>query len=293
MALQQRKVRTLLALFMLGLASIPAFGGSSVVGAVVAAKNASVGGVALMPGHTIFSGDGLRVEYGMTLLTMGKGSRMVFGRHTVASFERESNEVTALLDRGSVSVYHAMDDLVALRLEVGNLSIMPAEGFGTLGDVAVTDEGVVIKTALGLLRVEAEGTGQAFEVPKGETVKFVPNLNKTAAAPQQQGGAQPHGRRKRGGFFWLPVGAAAAGGILAAVAVSNAGGANDAANKARADAAGAAADANGAANTANTAAQNAINFNCAVQKISDSLLGNPPEASESEPSIPGCNDDAP
>ena len=281
-----------LALFMLGvLASIPAFGSSNVVGAVVAAKNASVGGVALLPGHTLFSGDGLRVEYGMTLVTMGKGSRMVFGRDTVASFERESSAVTALLERGSVSVYHPMDDLAPLRLEVGNLSIVPAEGLGTLGEVAVSDEGVVIKTAQGLLRVEAEGTGQAFEVPKGESVKFVPNSNKTAAAPQQQGGAQPHRRRKRGGFFWLPIGAAAAGAALGAVAVSNAGGANDAANKARADAAGAAANANGAANAANTAAQNAINFNCAVQKISDSLLGNPPEASESEPSIPGCNDD--
>jgi len=289
MALQQRKVRTVVVLFMLGaLASIPAFGGSNVVGAVVAAKNASVGGVAVMPGHTIFSGDDLRVEYGMTLVTMGKGSRMVFGRDTLASFERNSSEVTALLERGSVSVYHPMDDLMPLRLEVGNLSIVPAEGFGTLGEVVVTGEGVVIKTAQGLLRVEADGTGQAFQVAKGETVKFVP---RTAAAPQQQGGAQPHRRRKRGGFFWLPVGAAAAGGILAAVAVSNAGGANDAANKARADAAAAAADANGAANAANTAAQNAINFNCAVQKISDSVLGNPPEASESEPSIPGCDDD--
>ena len=289
MTLQQRKVRTVLVLFMLGaLASIPALGDSNVVGAVVAAMNASVGGVALMPGHTIFSGDELRVEYGMTLVTMGKGSRMVFGRDTAASFERKSSEVTALLERGSVSVYHPMDDLMPLRLEVGNLSIVPAEGFGTLGEVDVTGEGLVIKTAQGRLRVEADGSGQAFQVANGESVKLVP---RTAAAPQQQGGAQPHRRRKRGGFFWLPVGAAAAGGILAAVAVSNAGGANDAANKARADAAAAAADANGAANAANTAAQNAINFNCAVQKISDSVLGNPPEASESEPSIPGCDDD--
>src|SRR3989442_744265 len=197
---------------------IPAFGGSNVVGAVVAAKNASVGGVALMPGHTIFSGDDLRVEYGMTMVTMGKGSRLVFGRDTVASFERNSSEVTALLDRGSVSVYHPMDDLMPLRLEVGNLSILPAEGFGTLGEVAVTGEGVVIKTAQGLLRVETEGTGQTFQVPKGETVKFVA---KTASAPQQQGGAQPHRRRKRGGFFWLPAGAAVAGGVPAALGGRN------------------------------------------------------------------------
>ena len=82
----------MLVLFMLGaLASIPAFGDSNVVGAVVAAKNARVGGVALMPGHTIFSGDDLRVEYGMTLVTMGKGSRMVFGRDTVASFAVRRN----------------------------------------------------------------------------------------------------------------------------------------------------------------------------------------------------------
>ena len=268
---------------------IPAFGGSNVVGAVVAAKNASVGGVALMPGHTIFSGDDLRVEYGMTLVTMGKGSRMVFGRDTVASFERNSSEVTALLERGSVSVYHPMDDLMPLRLEVGNLSIVPAEGFGTLGEVAVTGEGVVIKTAQGLLRVEADGTGQAFQVAKGETVKLVPNLNKTAAAPQQQGGAQPHRRRKRGGVFWIPVGAAAAVAVVASVAPG--GGLPDAANKARAAAGAAAAAASGAADAANTAAQNAINLNCAVEKISDSVLGNPPEASESEPSIPGCDDD--
>jgi hypothetical protein len=274
-------------LFALGIvASVPAFGDSNVVGAVVAAKNASVGGVDLMPGHTLFSGDDLRVEYGMTLVTMGKGSRMVFGRDTVASFERQSSELRALLEHGSVSVYHPTDDLTPLRLEVGNLSIVPMEGFGTTGEVAVTNEGVVIKTAQGLLRVEAEGTGKMFQVAKGETVKLVP---KTAASPQQQGGAQPHRRRKKGAFFWLPAGGAVAAGVLAGLAVSGAGGANDAANKARQAAGAAAADANGAVNAANGAAANAAALNCAVQKVADSLLGNPPEASESEP--PDCNDD--
>jgi hypothetical protein len=287
MAFQHRHTRSVMVLFALGVvSSVPAFGDSNVVGAVVAAKNASVGGVDLMPGHTLFSGDNLRVEYGMTLVTMGKGSRMVFGRDTVASFERQSSELRALLEHGSVSVYHPTDDLTPLRLEVGNLSIVPMEGFGTTGEVAVTNEGVVIKTAQGLLRVEAEGTGKMFQVAKGETVKFVP---KTAASPQQQGGAQPHRRRKKGAFFWLPAGGAVAAGVLAGLAVSGAGGANDAANKARQAAGAAAADANGAANAANGAAGNAAALNCAVQKVADSLLGNPPEASESEP--PDCNDD--
>lgn len=256
MAVKQGKVGSLAALVILGIfAALPARASSTVVGAVVAAKNASVGGDLLLPGHTIFSGDDLRVrEDGIAQVTMGKGSRLVFRHDTVASFERDSNQVTALLTGGNASVYQPTDDNVPLRLKVGNLSIVPVAGFRTLGEVAVTDQEVVVRTSEGLLRVETEGTGQMFQVPKGKEVKFVPK--KTAAAPQAQGGAQPRRRKKRGAFFWLPVDGAI---VLAAVLASRGGGSD-------------------------------TDPACTAAKLFDSMFPNLPEASESEP--PGtCADD--
>ena len=104
---KHRIARLPLCLVLLGLvAALPAFAGSAVVGSVAGSMNATVGGQTLLPNTTLFSGDSLEVKDGVAVVALGSASRLVFGRDTVASFLRDSNEVTVLLGQGNVSVFH-------------------------------------------------------------------------------------------------------------------------------------------------------------------------------------------
>jgi len=98
--------RLSLCLILLGLvAAVPAFAGSAVVGSVAGSMNATVSGQALLPNTTLFSGDSLQVKDGVAVVALGSTSRLVFGHDTVASFLRDSNEVTVLLSQGNVAVF--------------------------------------------------------------------------------------------------------------------------------------------------------------------------------------------
>ena len=145
MAKKDASVRVSLFLLVLGLlAAGSAFAGSLIVGSVAGATHASLGGQALVAGNTIFSGDDLEVRDGAAVVTVGSGSRMVFGKDSVASFGRDASEVTAFLSKGSASVYHPAEDQALLRLRIGNLSIVPGKGFKTLGEVAMTGDTLIV-----------------------------------------------------------------------------------------------------------------------------------------------------
>ena len=164
-------------------ASVSAYAGSAVIGSVAGSMNATIGGQALMPNTTVFSGDSLQVKDGAAVVAVGQGSRLVFGRETVASFLRDESEVTVLLGQGNVSMYHA-NAQVGLRVKAGEISVLPAAGYKTLGEVAMVNGAVVVTTKEGLLRVE--GSGPAVEVAKGKTITV---HAKAARAPQGGAGA--------------------------------------------------------------------------------------------------------
>jgi len=177
-------VRLRSALFLLlvvMVSAIPIFAASAVVGSVAGSANATVGGQALAPNTTLFSGDSLRVTNGAAVVAMGLGSRMVFGRDTMASFERGSDEVTALLGQGNVSIYHP-EDGTALRVKVGEISISAGKGFKTLGEVAMVNGAVVVAAKEGMLRVEAPQ--RSLELTKGKSIVIT---QKPAGLPQPQG----------------------------------------------------------------------------------------------------------
>jgi hypothetical protein len=157
---------------------IPMYAGSAVIGSVAGSKNATVGGQALLPNTTLFSGDSLQVKDGVAVVAMGQGSRMVFGSETEASFVRDANEVTVELATGNVSMYHPTEGS-ALRVRVGQISVVPAKGFVTEGEVAMLNGTMTVTAKQGALRVE--GNGPATEVAQGKTIKI--NV-KPGAAPQ-------------------------------------------------------------------------------------------------------------
>jgi hypothetical protein len=240
---------TLFALLVGAVATVPALAGSAVIGSVAGSMNASVGGQALLPNTTIFSGDSLQVRDGVAVVAVGNNSRVIFGRDTVASFLRDSNSVTVVLTQGNVSMLHSTDG-TPLRVKAGEISITPGAGFKTLGEVAMLNGSLVVTAKEGTLDVNDHGATK--KVAKGQTIVIAP---KTA---DNKGGGACCG----GGNTALEVAAVAAGGaaaILAGVAVSRSGNANTNA-QAAISAANAATSAASAATSAANAAGSAATY---------------------------------
>jgi hypothetical protein len=195
---------------------------------------------------------------------------MVFGRDTVASFLRDSDEVTVLLGQGNVSVFHDVSG-TPVRMKIGDVSVVPVSGFKTLGEVAMLNGTVIVTAKDGALRVD-EGNGKVVNVAKGKTLTVTPQMK----APQGGGSA---GRCCGGSAGVWPIVATAAAGaaaILAGVAVSRAGNANTNATDAASAAAAAAAAAEAATSTAaaaesaaSTAAANANQVGCALNVLAN------------------------
>lgn len=262
------------------LASAPAFAGSAVIGSVAGSMNATIGGQPLHPNTTVFSGDSVQVRDGVAVVAIGKTSRVVFGRETAASFLRDSKDVTVLLTQGNVSMFHP-DDSVGLRVTVGAISIAPASGFRTLGEVAMVNGAVVVTAKEGLLRVE--GNGATVNVAKGKTV--------TITSRAEQGGAAAAGAHvgaRISASTAMSIASVTTGGlssVLSGVALKRAGDAKTAANAAdntaqnavtaANNAVTAANDATTAANDAATAATNAENTSvsagCALNVVGAEL----------------------
>lgn len=237
---------TLFALLVGAVAIIPAHAGSAVVGSVAGSMNASVGGQSLLPNTTIFSGDSLQVRDGVAVIAVGNNSRVIFGRDTVASFLRDSDEVTVLLNQGNVSMLHPNDG-TAVRVKAGTVSVTPAAGFKTLGEVAMLNGSVVITAKEGALQVENNGSTR--NVAKGQTIVVSPKT-----ADNKGGSGAGWGNTGNTVLEVSAVAAAGVGAVLAGVAMSRAGNANTAATAAISAANAAAAAATSAASAANATA---------------------------------------
>jgi len=240
---------SLLVLLSCMVATVPALAGSAVVGSVAGSTNATVGGQSLLPNTTIFSGDNLQVRDGVAVVAIGKSGRMVFGRDTVASFQRDASEVTVLLSQGNVSVFHPGEG-TAVRVKAGDVFVAPTTGFKSLGEVAMLNGSVVVTAKEGSLQVDNHGATKT--VAKGQTIVIAP---KTAD-------------KKSGGGGWgggntalevAAVGAAVTAAILAGLSVERADNATTAANAAVTAANTANTTAQAAASAAATAATNSAN----------------------------------
>jgi hypothetical protein len=182
-----KKVKPNIAVLVIFMAAVamPIYAGSAVVGSVAGTKDAMVGGQTLLPNTTLFSGDSLQVKEGVAVIALGQGSRMVLGRQTTASFLREGDEVTVLLNQGNVSMFHP-EAGAGMRVKIGGMTVAPVQGFKTLGEVAMLNGTVIVTTKEGKLKVE--GNGPAVEVAKGKSVTLRAN-----PAPAPQAGAPVSG----------------------------------------------------------------------------------------------------
>src|SRR2546426_12135814 len=93
----RRTLRVCFLALVLGvMGAVPLLGGSAVVGSVAGSMNATIGGQALLPNTTIFSGDSLQVNDGVAVGALGKAKRVGFWRGNIAPvfkrFEEEKGE---------------------------------------------------------------------------------------------------------------------------------------------------------------------------------------------------------
>jgi hypothetical protein len=249
---------------VLGIGVMPMLAGSAAVGSIAGSRNATLSGEALVPNTTVFSGDNLQVRDGVAVVALDQGNRMVFGRETEASFLRGAKNVTVLLSRGNVSMYHPGASL-GVEVKAGGVTVSPAAGYKTLGEVAMLDGSLVVTAKQGMLQVERQGRTE--QVAEGKTV----TLPVTAAAPTPSPAAPPAGNAHITTATTLGVlglGAGAAAAVLAGMGLSRSSDARDAANAATtagnnattaANAATAAANAAGAAANASGCAENIEN----------------------------------
>jgi len=258
-------------------AAVPAFAGSSVIGSVAGSTNATIGGQPAINGSTIFSGDSLRVTDGMAFVTLGEGSRAVFGRNSQVSFLREGESITARLTSGSVSLFQPINEQNGMRVKFDNLTIGPAGGYKTLGEVAMLGDTVVVSTKEGIMNV-AFANGKTTQVPAGKVLK----LASSQRAPQAAAGSQHFGGNSNP-VEWAALGAAGVAAVLAGVDISKAddaktsadsagaaaNAATSAANAAASDATTAGSAASAAAAAASAAAANANSVGCALNQVAN------------------------
>ena len=91
---------------------------------------------------------------------------MLVGESTVVSFEREANQVDALVSRGKVAISQAKDHSIEVRVKYGETVVTPVAGDYTSGKVVVAKQGVSVATKEGSLRVA--GGGRVLDVPTGK-----------------------------------------------------------------------------------------------------------------------------
>ncbi|MCL5006490.1 MAG: hypothetical protein M1404_08130 [Acidobacteria bacterium] len=174
---------SLLILFIAMAGLCPALASPLPIGSIIGSQNAILDGQQALPDTVVLSGDNLQVNDGLAMVTFDQGNRMILGHNTEASFLREADEVTVSLTRGNMSLYHP-ETSRDFRVKVGDVTVAPAQGDKTLGEVAMVDGLLLVTAKDGALQVERAGTTK--EVSAGKTITIATTAAR-APAPNPSG----------------------------------------------------------------------------------------------------------
>jgi hypothetical protein len=199
------------ALALLTVAFPPALGAGETVGVVTLSTNTSISGSQITIGQSIFSGDRLSVEDGAAEIALGHGSKIVLSPHTSASLERDKSGITAVLDRGGISLQQSSQGGVETRIRSGNVSVVPSSGVPTHAQVFLIAGELTIGAREGAVLVDRGG--EEFTVAQDTAVRFVAQDDGTQAGGTQAGGtSSPAPNAQGGGPKWGRILLCASGG---------------------------------------------------------------------------------
>ncbi|MEJ2007956.1 MAG: hypothetical protein P8Z30_07335 [Acidobacteriota bacterium] len=199
----------------LGLTAATVAGASLPVGSLVGSRNASLDGHVLLPHTTLLNGDNLQVNNdGLAVLALDHGNRMILGCGTAASFTRGARGVTVAMSSGNVSLFHPQASQT-FRVTTGDVTVTPAHGYRTTGEIALVNGLLVVTAKEGRLQVEKAGTTK--EVTRGKTIAIATTAGRT---PTPAPPGNPHVRHiiSHKALFYVGVGAGAVG--LTAVTIA-------------------------------------------------------------------------
>ena len=201
----------------LGLFLIPlvAEGGPSVLGVLTGDVNTTVDGQPALPDGVIFSGDKLQVGNGAAVVALNRGNSVLLGRETEASLTRDAAGVTVVIDHGHLTVLQ-VENGMPMKLQAGEVAILPAPGFKTLGEVALMPTGVAVTARAGKMRVERRG--MVREIGPGESVTLSSHVS--AAGPQGPVGSSPAMNYTSRALVWGVLLGGALAGVAAALVLS-------------------------------------------------------------------------
>ena len=154
-------------------------GGPDIVGSLVGSRNATLDGDHPLPNTVLLCGDKLQVNDGLAMVTLQRGNRVALGGQSEASFLYGVAGVTVLMNRGSLSLYHSQGGS-GFKVKVGDVTIVPAGGPRTLGEVELAGGTLVVTAKDGSLDVEKEGATR--KVAKGYTLTIAPAVRGAAAS---------------------------------------------------------------------------------------------------------------
>lgn len=199
------------------LAVTVALAGVLPVGALMESRNATVDGQNPLPHTTLLSGEHLQVKDGLALVTLDQGNRMVLGRETEASFLKDAKAVTISLSHGSLALYHPQASNT-FRIRAGAVTVSPAKGYKTLGELAMDDGALMVMAKDGILQVEKSGHSQ--EVTPGKTITIA---TPAGSAPEPDPDGHPHLRHifDHDDLIYILVGGMAVGTTLGIIAATS------------------------------------------------------------------------
>lgn len=207
--------RKALAVVLISLLAVPAaWAGPRVVGSVTTSQAATIRGMALSPGTTVYAGDRVVVgREGAALVALGRGSKVLVGEQSRLLLAERDSRIEAELESGRASLRLAGGHLTGV---IGDAQVRAA------GDAAVANLGfasdtmAVIFAERGELLVTAEAMGEMVRLREGEALEL------TLAEPaQMQGDVEPDAqRRRRRVLIWGLVFGGAAGAAALAIALN-------------------------------------------------------------------------
>jgi len=160
--------RVLALIVIMGLAAAMAMASPAAIGSLVGSKNATLDGQVPLPRSTVLNGDNLQVHNdGLAMVALEQGNRMVLGTGTEASFTRDAEGVMVSMTRGNMSLFHPGTG-ETFRVKTGDVTVLPAPGYKTLGEIAMENGFLVVTAKDGALQVEKAGTTK--KVIKGQTI---------------------------------------------------------------------------------------------------------------------------
>lgn len=161
----------------ISLAITLAFGSPLPVGSLVGSRNTTLDGHAPLPHTTVLSGDCLQVADGLALVTLERGTRIILGRESEATFLRDAGAVKVSLARGDLALYHPVSDR-DFHVEADGVRVTPARDSKTLAELDMAGGVLAITAKDGALRVEVSGITR--EIRQGQSLTI--NLEAARAA---------------------------------------------------------------------------------------------------------------